>query len=63
VIGQVAVVARETSWAVAVALGITLPFLLLPDGRLRSRRWRLVVADVIAGVTLLVLGPAWARSS
>jgi hypothetical protein len=50
------VVARETSWAVAVALGITLPFLLLPDGRLRSRRWRPVVADVIAGAILLVLG-------
>jgi hypothetical protein len=30
--------------------------LLLPDGRLRSRRWRLVVADVIVGVTLLVVG-------
>jgi hypothetical protein len=54
--GQVAVVARETSWAPAIALGITLPLLLLPDGRLRSRRWRLVVADVIVGVTLLVVG-------
>jgi hypothetical protein len=54
--GQGVVVAREFSWAAAVALGITLPFLLLPDGRLRSRRWRLVVADVIVGVTLLVVG-------
>jgi hypothetical protein len=54
--GQLAVVLRETSWAPAVALGITLPFLLLPDGRLRSRRWRLVVADVIVGVAMLVVG-------
>jgi hypothetical protein len=54
--GQVAVVFRETGWAPAIALGITLPFLLLPDGRLRSRRWRLVVTDVIVGVTLLVVG-------
>jgi hypothetical protein len=54
--GQVAVVFRETSWALAVAFGITLPFLLLPDGRLRSRRWRLVVADTVAGVTMLVVG-------
>jgi hypothetical protein len=54
--GQVAVVVRETSWAAAIALGITLPFLLLPDGRLRSRRWRLVVADTVVGVVLLVVG-------
>jgi hypothetical protein len=54
--GQLAVVFRETGWAPAIALGITLPFLLLPDGRLRSRRWRLVVADTVVGVALLVLG-------
>jgi hypothetical protein len=54
--GQVAVVFWETGWAPAIALGITLPFLLLPDGRLRSRRWRLVVADTVVGVTLLVVG-------
>ncbi|HZA80568.1 MAG TPA: hypothetical protein VFC13_03740 [Actinomycetes bacterium] len=54
--GQVAVVLRETSWAPAIALGLTLPFLLLPDGRLRSRRWRLVVADAIVGVTMFVVG-------
>jgi hypothetical protein len=28
----------EFNWAPAVALGITLPALLVPDGRLRSRR-------------------------
>jgi hypothetical protein len=55
-VGQVAVVFRETSWALAIALGITLPFLLLPDGRLRSRRWRLVVAAVVVGVAMLVVG-------
>jgi hypothetical protein len=54
--GQVAVVVRETIWAPAIALGITLPFLLLPDGRLRSRRWRLVVATTVAGVVMFVLG-------
>jgi hypothetical protein len=54
--GQVAVVVRETIWAPAIALGITLPFLLLPDGRLRSRRWRLVVATTVAGVVMFVIG-------
>jgi len=54
--GQVAVVFRETGWAAAIALGITLPFLLLPDGRLRSRRWRLVVAATVAGVAMFMVG-------
>jgi hypothetical protein len=54
--GQVAVVFRETGWAAAIALGIILPFLLLPDGRLRSRRWRLVVAATVAGVTMFMVG-------
>jgi hypothetical protein len=54
--GQLAVVVRETNWAPAIALGMTVPFLLLPDGRLRSRRWRLVVADTVVGVVLLVVG-------
>jgi hypothetical protein len=54
--GQLAVVFRETGWAPAIALGITLPFLLLPEGRLRSRRWRLLVADTTLGVALLMVG-------
>ena len=54
--GQVAVVFRETGWAPAIALGITLPFLLLPNGRLRSRRWRLVVAATVAGVAMFMVG-------
>jgi hypothetical protein len=54
--GQVVALVREIGWAPAIALGVTLPFLLLPDGRLRSPRWRLVVADTVAGVGLLVVG-------
>jgi hypothetical protein len=54
--GQLAVVVREWSWAPAIALGITLPFLLLPDGRLRSRRWRVVAATTVAGVAMFVVG-------
>jgi hypothetical protein len=53
---QLAVVAREVVWAPGRVLGITLPFLLLPDGRLRSRRWRPVVAAAVAGVAMFVVG-------
>jgi hypothetical protein len=54
--GQVAVVVLEVGWVPAIALGLALPLLLLPDGRLRSRRWRLVVADMVVGGALLVVG-------
>jgi hypothetical protein len=54
--GQVAVVVQEVGWVPAIALGLALPLLLLPDGRLRSRRWRLVVADMVVGGALLVVG-------
>jgi hypothetical protein len=40
---QVAAAYGELSWAPATVLGVTLPALLVPDGRLRSRRWRPVV--------------------
>jgi hypothetical protein len=53
---QLAVVVRELVWAPAIALGVTLPFLLLPDGRLRSRRWRVVLAAAVGGVAMLVVG-------
>jgi hypothetical protein len=53
---RLAVVAGEIIWAPAIACGITLPFLLLPDGRLRSRRWRPVVAAAVAGVAMFVVG-------
>jgi hypothetical protein len=33
-----------------------MPFLLLPDGRLRSRRWRLVVAAAVVGMAMFVVG-------
>jgi hypothetical protein len=45
----------DLGWAPAIALGVTLPALLLPDGRLRSRRWRVVVATAVAGATLAVV--------
>jgi hypothetical protein len=37
---QLAAVAGSFLWAPGVAFGITLPFLLLPGGRLRSPGWR-----------------------
>jgi len=52
---QLAAVAGEFGWAPAIALGITLPALLLPDGRLRSRRWRVVVATAVVGATVAPL--------
>jgi hypothetical protein len=55
-VAQLAVAASQVSWAPAIALGITLPFLLLPDGRLRSCRWRLVVAAAVVGVAMFVAG-------
>jgi hypothetical protein len=53
---QLAAVAGEFNWAPAIALGITLPALLVPDGHLRSRRWRVVAAAAVAGPVLLVVG-------
>jgi hypothetical protein len=53
---QLAALAGDSLWAVGVALAITLPLLLLPDGRLRSRRWRVVVAASVAGTTIEVVG-------
>jgi len=48
--------AAVTIWALAIALGVTLPALLVPDGRLRSARWRVVVATAIAGPAMFVVG-------
>jgi hypothetical protein len=48
--------AQVTIWAPAIALGVTLPALLVPDGRLRSRRWRVIAATAIAGPVMFVVG-------
>jgi hypothetical protein len=55
---QAAAVFGEFSWAPATVLGVTLPALLVPDGRLRSRRWRAVAATGIAAAALMA---AWLR--
>jgi hypothetical protein len=47
-------------WAVGLTLAVILPLLLLPDGRLRSRRWRLVAVASVVGTTMQVVG--WALS-
>jgi hypothetical protein len=52
---QLAAVTGEFSWAPAIALGITLPALLVPDGRLRSPRWRVVVATAAFGAIVAPL--------
>jgi hypothetical protein len=54
-VAQVVAAAGTLSWAPAIALGVTLPALLLPDGRLRSRRWRLVVTSSVTGVVLIIV--------
>jgi hypothetical protein len=48
-LAELGAVVGEFNWAPAVAYGITLPALLVPDGRLRSRRWRPVVAAAAVG--------------
>ncbi|MDF2742962.1 MAG: Two component signal transduction histidine kinase [Actinomycetia bacterium] len=53
---QLGALVGEYNWAPAVALGITLPALLVPDGRLRSRRWRPVAAAAVAGPVLGMVG-------
>ena len=53
---QLAAVYGEFNWAPATVLGVTLPALLVPDGRLRSRRWRPVAAIAIAAAALVLVG-------
>jgi hypothetical protein len=53
---QVGAMVGEFNWAPAIAFGITLPALLVPDGRLRSPRWRPVAAAAVAGPLLGLLG-------
>jgi hypothetical protein len=47
---RLAALAADSLWAVGLLLAVTLPLLLLPDGQLGSRRWRVVAA---AGPLLL----------
>jgi hypothetical protein len=53
---QVAAVYGEFNWAPATVLGVTLPALLVPGGRLRSRRWRPVAATAMLAAALVVVG-------
>ena len=54
-VAQFVYIAGDWSWAPAIALGVTLPALLLPNGHLRSRRWRLVVVTSVTGVAMASL--------
>ena len=53
---RLAALAGDSLWAVGITLAITLPLLLLPDGRLRSPRWRPVAIAAIAGTAASVVG-------
>jgi hypothetical protein len=53
---QLAAVIGDLNWVTPIALGVTLPALLLPDGHLRTPRWRLVVAASVAGIILILVG-------
>jgi hypothetical protein len=53
---QAAAVIGDLNWVTPIALGVTLPALLLPDGHLRSPRWRLVMAASVAGIILILVG-------
>jgi hypothetical protein len=53
---QVAAVYGEFNWAPATVLGVILPALLVPDGRLRSRRWRPLAVAAVAAAALVLVG-------
>jgi signal transduction histidine kinase len=53
---QLNAVVADLNWVTPIALGVTLPALLLPNGHLRSRRWRLVVAASVGGIVLILAG-------
>jgi hypothetical protein len=59
-VAQLAAVFGEFNWAPATVLGVILPALLVPDGRLRSRRWRPVAAAAVAVGVLVPVGSALA---
>jgi two-component system NarL family sensor kinase len=49
---EVAAVIADFQWMPAICLGIILPFLLVPDGRLRSPRWRAAAAASVIAATI-----------
>ena len=57
---ELSAVFGEFNWAPATVLGVILPALLVPDGRLRSRRWRPVAAAAVAAGVLALVGGALA---
>jgi hypothetical protein len=57
---QLSAVFGEFNWAPAIVLGVILPALLVPDGRLRSRRWRPVAVAAVAVGVLGMVGNALA---
>jgi hypothetical protein len=57
-LAKAAAVYGEFNWAPATVLGVTLPALLVPDGRLRSRRWRVAAASAVAAAALVLVGDA-----
>jgi hypothetical protein len=59
-LAQLHVALSGFGWAPAIGLGVTLPALLLPNGHLRSRRWRLVVVTSVTGFVLATVGGALA---
>ncbi|MFL6219366.1 MAG: hypothetical protein ACJ742_12590, partial [Actinomycetes bacterium] len=53
---QLAALAGDSLWAVGLTMAVTLPLLLLPNGRLRSPRWRPVAVASVAGTAATVVG-------
>jgi signal transduction histidine kinase len=49
---EVVAVIGDFQWMPAICLGIILPFLLVPDGRLRSPRWRVAAAASVIAATI-----------
>jgi signal transduction histidine kinase len=49
---EIVAVIGNLQWLPAICLGIILPFLLVPDGRLRSPRWRVAAAASVVAATI-----------
>ena len=52
----VAAVLNDGSWAIGFLFSVALPLLLFPDGRLRSRPWRLALGLMVLGTTVMFAG-------